>query len=168
LLFMGEEWGATTPFLYFCAFHGELAQSIRDGRRREFAGLFAHIEDVPDPLAETTFAASRLDWSEPERPPHAACLERTRTLLLLRRREITPRLAGGRVRVIGERHLGPHGLAVDWRLADGSVLSLHANLGPAPLEGSDPPAGPILYATHARQPGTLLPWSVTWKLRQDA
>ena len=168
LLFMGEEWGATTPFFYFCDFHGELAQSVRDGRRREFAGLFAHVEDVPDPLAEMTFAASRLDWSEPERPPHAACLERTRTLLKLRRREIAPRLGGGRVRVIGERPLGPHGLAVDWRLADRSVLGLRANLGPAPLEGSDPPAGPILYATHARQPGTLAPWSVTWELRQDA
>jgi malto-oligosyltrehalose trehalohydrolase len=168
LLFMGEEWGASTPFLYFCEFHGALAQAVRDGRRREFAAFFAHAEDVPDPLDDATFAASQLDWSELEQPAHAACLERTRTLLRLRQREIVPRLAGGEVGVIDQSSLGPHGLKIDWRLADRSVLGLQANLGPAPLAGGALPAGPLLFATHAPQPGAIPPWSVAWQLRQGA
>src|SRR5262249_54240375 len=66
LLFMGEEFAASTPFQFFTC-HGDpgLARAVRDGRRREFAELgFAWPERVPDPQDERTFAASRLDWAE--------------------------------------------------------------------------------------------------------
>ena len=71
LLFMGEEWAASTPFLFFCDFQGDLAEAVRDGRRREFAAFFDRVEDVPDPLDETTFVRSRLDWQRAR--PAGAC-----------------------------------------------------------------------------------------------
>jgi maltooligosyltrehalose trehalohydrolase len=66
LLFMGEEYGEENPFPFFCSFGDpELVQAVREGRRREFAA-FAWQGEVPDPHAETTFAAARLSWSWPE------------------------------------------------------------------------------------------------------
>ena len=67
-VFMGEEWGATQPFLFFCDFSGELAEAVRKGRREEFSRFpeFAdpeRVAKIPDPSAEATFLASKLDWS---------------------------------------------------------------------------------------------------------
>jgi maltooligosyltrehalose trehalohydrolase len=68
LLFMGEEYGEEHPFLYFCSFlNPRLAESVRQGRRRDYAA-FMHGH-VPDPQAESTFTASRLSWSWPEGSP---------------------------------------------------------------------------------------------------
>ena len=51
MLFMGEEWGSKAPFPFFCDFKGDLAEAVRNGRRKEFAGAYAeHGDDVPDPL----------------------------------------------------------------------------------------------------------------------
>ena len=64
LLFMGEEWGATEPFPFFCDFAGELAEAVRQGRRREFAQAYAaHGGEIPDPLARETRDAAVLDWN---------------------------------------------------------------------------------------------------------
>ncbi|HWS58588.1 MAG TPA: malto-oligosyltrehalose trehalohydrolase, partial [Actinotalea sp.] len=74
MLFMGEEWGARTPFLFFTD-HAEpwLAESVRTGRAAEFggadwAGIYGHEIVVPDPQDPACFTASRLDWDEPTRP----------------------------------------------------------------------------------------------------
>src|SRR4051794_1908426 len=75
MLFMGEEWSAATPWQYFTAHEEpELADAVRAGRRREFAAHGWAEEDVPDPQAEETFAASTLDWAELDDPAHAAML----------------------------------------------------------------------------------------------
>ena len=63
LLFMGQEWGAETPFLFFTDHHGELAEAVRQGRRREFAKFAAFADPIrrdkiPDPNAVATFDAS--------------------------------------------------------------------------------------------------------------
>lgn len=86
MLFMGEEWGARTPWRYFTD-HPDpvLAEAVRTGRRREFADHGWAAEDVPDPQDPATRDASCLDWAEPERPPHRALLAWHRTLLALRR-----------------------------------------------------------------------------------
>jgi maltooligosyltrehalose trehalohydrolase len=86
LLFQGEEWGASTPFLYFTD-HDDpgLAQAVSEGRRREFAAFGWKPEEVPDPQNPATFEASRLDWSELDKPPHAELLAWHRELLRLRR-----------------------------------------------------------------------------------
>jgi maltooligosyltrehalose trehalohydrolase len=172
LLFMGEEWGARTPFQFFCDFHGELAQAVRDGRRREFAAFFEDPKDeVPDPLAEATFARSRLDWEESRRPEHAEWLAHTRRLLELRARELAPRLAAGETHVEAADVVGRHGLSLCWRLGDGSRLTLLANLGLDPWAPDMAPRGRLLHATcdgqDASGPEPRLPsWSAAWFLAE--
>ena len=91
LLFMGEEWGATEPFPFFCDFKGDLADAVRNGRRREFAEAYAkHGDEIPDPLSADTRAMAVLDWQAPAKPEHANRLALTRTLLDARRRFVVP------------------------------------------------------------------------------
>jgi maltooligosyltrehalose trehalohydrolase len=92
LLFMGQEWAASSPFLYFTDHHDELGRLVTEGRRREFASFAAFAnadarERIPDPQAASTFARSRLDWAERDREPHAASLRLNAALLALRREE---------------------------------------------------------------------------------
>jgi maltooligosyltrehalose trehalohydrolase len=88
MLFMGEEWAASTPWQFFTD-HQEpdLAEAVRVGRRREFAEHGWSESDVPDPQDVATFERSRLDWSELDRAPHAEILEWHRQLIALRRSE---------------------------------------------------------------------------------
>lgn len=97
MLFMGEEWGARTPWQYFTD-HADpaLGDAVRKGRRREFAGTVdAAGEDVevPDPQDHATRDRSVLDWSEPQHPEHARLLDWYRTLVALR---ADPAVASGR------------------------------------------------------------------------
>ena len=91
MIFMGEEWGATTPFRFFTDHtEPELAQAIREGRAREFDetsrdAIYGHHVEVPDPQDRATFEASRLDWKETETDPvRAALLRWHRRLIALR------------------------------------------------------------------------------------
>ncbi|WP_043650177.1 malto-oligosyltrehalose trehalohydrolase [Nocardia thailandica] len=86
LLFMGEEWGARTPFQYFTS-HTDprVGAATAAGRRAEFAEHGWTAEEVPDPQDPATFARSVLDWSEPRGEPHARLLACYRGLLALRR-----------------------------------------------------------------------------------
>lgn len=129
LIFMGEERGANTPFLYFTDHENtELAQAVRDGRRQEFKNFRAFAnpatrERIPDPNDPATFSASN--------PYPAAadeeCLDYYRTLLQVRHRMIIPRLQGARA--LGAHVLGLRSVVAQWSLADGTVLSLYTNLG---------------------------------------
>ncbi len=86
MLFMGEEWGARTPWQFFSHFPDpDLREAVRKGRTSEFAEHGWGAADVPDPNAESTFTNSRLDWSEPDREPHAGLLRTHRELIALRR-----------------------------------------------------------------------------------
>ncbi|HYZ35043.1 MAG TPA: malto-oligosyltrehalose trehalohydrolase, partial [Crenalkalicoccus sp.] len=135
LLFMGEEWGATAPFLFFTDHNAELAPLVTAGRRKEFA-KFAAFQDpaqrerIPDPNAEASFRASIPDPGEAERPLHSGTLALHRRLLALRRERIMPHLPGARS--AGARAVGPAAVIARWRLGDGSVLLLATNLGEAP------------------------------------
>jgi malto-oligosyltrehalose trehalohydrolase len=163
LLFMGEEYGETRPFLFFTDFHGELADAVREGRRREFAGFaaFAGGDDrdaIPDPNAPSTLEASRLDWQRRASAEGENWTAFTRTLLDLRRTHIVPLipLMGARSgRVLAD---ADGMVAVEWRAGD-TLLTLHANLSDRPLEALI--EGTVL---HRHGPdaasGQLLPWSV--------
>ena len=168
LVFMGEEFGAVTPFLFFCNFHGELERAVREGRRKEFAS-FERFRDpkaresIPDPGAPKTFADSKLDWSSLAKAPHAGWLAFYRELLALRAREIAPRIA--------ERHrearfaaAGACGVAVDWTFADASRLHLRANFSNEPCTGLEAAAGKTLFAMGDVKEGALGPWSGAWTL----
>jgi maltooligosyltrehalose trehalohydrolase len=90
LLFMGQEWSASTPFLYFTDLEPELGRLVTEGRRREFAAFPAFCApgatgNIPDPQAESTFASSRLQWDERRHGEHARVLALYRELLALRR-----------------------------------------------------------------------------------
>ena len=175
LLFMGEEFGAASPFLFFCDFAGDLALSVTKGRRDEFARFpqFASVETrdrIPDPNAEESFYRSKLNWGSLTNQAHAGWLQLYRKLLSIRRRVVTPRLAG--VGSVHTRyfHLENLGLAVDWSLENGSGLSLSANLGGEwlPITMSQP--GGEFYssssqAAKAFKHKRLPPWSVIWLYR---
>ena len=93
LLFMGEEWGATQPFPFFCDFPEPLAEAVRKGRREEFKSVFAELgQAIPDPLVEETFRSAVLDWSGRVTPQGRKRLALVRDLLRIRRREIVPHL----------------------------------------------------------------------------
>ncbi|MGW7465904.1 malto-oligosyltrehalose trehalohydrolase [Streptomyces xantholiticus] len=86
MLFMGEEWGAATPWQYFTDHTDpELAEAVRAGRRREFAAHGWSEDQVPDPQDPATRERSCLDRSEQEREPHAGLLAWHRELIALRR-----------------------------------------------------------------------------------
>jgi maltooligosyltrehalose trehalohydrolase len=165
MLFMGEEWGETNPFLYFCDFHDELADAVREGRRNEFR-RFARFsspearESIPDPNARKTFEASRLDWSKLEKPEHAERLELVKELLALRARVIAPRLPA----VHGTAEAAGSLVAARWALSDGSRLAVVANLGSKPQDRAGPLPDAALWAQPAdchREPA-MPPWSVMW------
>lgn len=83
LLFQGEEWAASTPFLYFTDHPDpELGRAVSEGRRGEFSSFGWEPEQVPDPQDPATFEASKLDWSEAE---HAGMLDWYTRLIALRR-----------------------------------------------------------------------------------
>jgi maltooligosyltrehalose trehalohydrolase len=106
LLFMGQEWAASTPFLFFTDHDAELGRAVSEGRRREFAGFPgfsdpASLQQIPDPQALATFRSSKLLWSEREQPEHQRTLELYRAALSLRRED--PVLSsGGRRELLAE------------------------------------------------------------------
>jgi maltooligosyltrehalose trehalohydrolase len=96
MVFMGEEWAASTPWQFFTDFDDpQLADAVRQGRRAEFAEHGWSAGDVPDPQAPATRDASVLDWSERDQGVHARTLGWYRSLVALRRR--SPGLRSGRL-----------------------------------------------------------------------
>ncbi len=170
MLFMGEEWCAAEPFLYFCDFEGALADAVREGRRREFARFpeFADPENherIPDPIAPDTFETSRLHWKALDTPTHTARLAETTALLALRRREIVPLLRAGRSGV-DTQVIGTRGLDATWQFGDAGGLRLVANLGAEPVTGFVRPAGRCLWhrgdADASLADGQLAGWAGAW------
>lgn len=170
MLFMGEEYAASTPFLYFCDFGPELAAAVSEGRRAEFGGFAAFKDEaararIPDPNAESTFVASKLRWDERTDGLHAELLAHVRDLLTLRRERLMPRLAAHRTG--GQYWREGEALRVRWEVggaAPGHFAQLHlvANFGTAPLDAS-PLAGDLLYTSHTdRDAGP------TWRLAPGA
>lgn len=100
MLFMGEEWAASTPFPFFSDHQDpEIARATTEGRRHEFADFGWRPEDVPDPQAESTFLSARLRWSERSSGDHREMLEFYRSLLRLRRERLGGASEGSDVRV---------------------------------------------------------------------
>jgi maltooligosyltrehalose trehalohydrolase len=161
MLFMGEEWGAGSPFLFFCDFKGQLADAVRKGRHEEFSRFPEFVDPkraakIPDPLAEATFLASKLDWSRID-TEHLAYY---RALLNARRehvRPLTPSIQqGGETLVLGEQ-----AVRVVWR-AQNSLLLLDANLSPSRIESA--PLGGRVFWRCGDTDVALGPWSVRWAI----
>jgi maltooligosyltrehalose trehalohydrolase len=127
LLWMGQEWAATTPFQYFTDHPEELGKLVTEGRRKEF-GKFSAFGDpavrerIPDPQAPSTFENSRLRWDEAEGPPHAGVRTLYRELLALRRTH--PALVRRDRDRFAVAALGEHALALRRTGEDGRALLL--------------------------------------------
>jgi len=155
LLFMGEEFGATTPFLFFCDWSGSLADKVRNGRREEFRKFerFSSPEaqqQIPDPNLLPTFLASKLDWNCLERPPHAEWLKIYRELLAVRRHKIVPVLKEIVPGAARYQTLGREAVLASWELTTGGSLGLFANFGQEPVLAPHEPKGSPVYATFAQ------------------
>jgi maltooligosyltrehalose trehalohydrolase len=152
MLFMGEEFAASTPFLFFCDFGPELAFSVSNGRRREFKRFAAFadeaaVERIPDPNAESTFLTSKLRWHERELPPHRARLDFIRELLALRQRHLAPHLAamtrGGCFEIVNDV------LRAEWRLPNDALWTLIAHFGTHAAYATAPKAGVTVFSMGA-------------------
>ncbi len=174
LLFMGEEWGCKTSFLYFCDLGPELAPLVTEGRRSEFA-KFPEFSDpktrdsIPDPCKVETFKQSKLDWSDLDKAPHSENLQLTKVMLALRKKEIVPLLSkidSGKAKLDGEL------LIVEWNARSKPILVLVANLTKKTHNVTDNKLGQnskfkVLYKTSCItsqeiEHGTLPPQSVLW------
>lgn len=151
MLFMGEEFGAKTPFLYFCDYEGDLAQAIRDGRRAEFKHFSAFTDQstdsIPDPIAPTTFERSRLDWSQRERPEHADWLRYVTELLSKRRDFIVPLISQIKPRM-SSYSVQDRVLTVRWPLERGGELVMVVNVG-APMRPDVPRHAQTVFASQS-------------------
>jgi len=152
LLFMGEEFSASTPFLFFCDFSPELSLAVTQGRRKQFA-RFAQFADpalqatIPDPNNEATFERSKLVWSEAADPGHREWSELYRECLAIRKAHIAPRLRG--VTPSGSFEVeGGELMYARWTVGDGSHLHLAANFSAHRSLPIVRQVGQTLYASH--------------------
>jgi maltooligosyltrehalose trehalohydrolase len=129
LLFQGEEWAASSPFLYFTDHQDpKLAEAVRTGRRKEFAAFGWDPEEIPDPQAEETFQQSKLDWHEREQGAHAGLLNWYRRLIALRRD--TPALLDGDI----DRLQVTYDADKHWLILDRRPIMVVCNLAEAPQD----------------------------------
>ncbi|PVX81388.1 malto-oligosyltrehalose trehalohydrolase [Paraburkholderia unamae] len=153
LLFMEEQYGSRRPFLFFTDYPDELADGVREGRRREFEKFSAFADEkrraqIPDPNNRHTFELSsshgvdeyesdRLDW-----------LYFYRSVLTVRAQLITPRLKSARA--LGADVLGEKALIAGWRLGDGETLRIAFNFGAAPVALANEARGKVIFEMPTR------------------
>lgn len=164
LLFMGEEWGSKSPFPFFCDFQGELADAVRNGRRKEFADSYATFgDDVPDPLDESTFRSAVLQWDVKDGAGKQR-FDLVKSLLAVRKRDIAPLLSRARfgrselsddIRILSsEWTAGPQKLRLLTNLSDETIRNARPEMAGRPIWGGPPP-------------DQLPAWSVFWMIGED-
>jgi maltooligosyltrehalose trehalohydrolase len=138
MLFQGEEFAASTPFQYFTDHEEELGRLVSAGRKREFEAFGWDAEQIPDPQAESTFADSKLDWSEAGEGSHAAMAEWYKQLIHLRK--TTPELVSGRLDDVT--------VSIDeedtWLVMDRGMIQVACNFGLEPLRIELPEGSALL------------------------
>jgi maltooligosyltrehalose trehalohydrolase len=129
MLFQGEEFGASAPFLYFTDYDDpELGRAISEGRKKEFVAFGWSPDSIPDPQAEETFARSKLQWSEITQEPHASLLHWYKDLIRLRRTR--SELSDGNLNAV---HVQFNEEA-QWLVLERGHLRIACNLGKEPVE----------------------------------
>jgi maltooligosyltrehalose trehalohydrolase len=169
MLFMGEEWAAKQPFLFFSDVGDDLADIVRQGRRKEMETFPRRGEqgEPPDPMSEATFRACKLDWADREAEEHARFLSLYKRLIALRKKEIIPRLHGMEGHSGSYELLGNRAIRVNWTLGDGSQLSMVANLSAEPYNGINVWGSDHLWLEGFATGETLEGWSVVFTLKQN-
>jgi maltooligosyltrehalose trehalohydrolase len=141
LLFMGQEWAASTPFPYFSHLPGDVGAAMASNRIREFEHYGAAysrevLSRMPDPQAETTFQNAKLNWSEREKPMHAAVLALYRECLRLRAKHAIFQSAPRDQWKVEK--VGDESLAITWREPAAEwqlLLTLTAGISLRPHDG---------------------------------
>jgi maltooligosyltrehalose trehalohydrolase len=129
MLFQGEEFGTSSPFLYFTDYDDpELGRAITEGRIKEFVSFGWPSDQIPDPQKEETFASSRLQWPEVGQEPHASLLKWYRDLIRLRR--TWSELSDGNLNAVNVRFDEP----AQWLVLERGRLSIACNFGDKPAE----------------------------------
>lgn len=176
LLFMGEEWGAKQPFLFFTDYRDELANAVREGRRNEFS-RFAKFKDsatqnkIPDPNALTSFTRSQLHQAQFGEAEHQEWWQYYRHLLEIRRTEIAPRLVGANS--AGVITLAEGAVSAAWQMGDGSLFRIYLNLSTVSVDATPAlSAGRLLFNHQVMesdyQQGVLPPYSAVVTLQEKA
>jgi 1,4-alpha-glucan branching enzyme/maltooligosyltrehalose trehalohydrolase len=175
MLFLGEEFGSTHPWLYFADWEGDLKKAVQEGRKREFGHVTKLVDGqplpLPDPCSADTFDASRPAAHERESEHGRHWLAMVGAALAARRQWIIPRqgqlLAGQHT----AQRVGDRGLSVQWRYADGQVLALDINLGGQPLPAPAERPGPVEAQDVFRHrwpasadAGAWPAWAARWRL----
>ena len=171
MLFMGEEWGSTSPFPFFSDVPVELRDIVRKGRQEELKKTPEHedpskpdVEEAVDPTSLKTFRSAKLDWEKISVARHREWLDHYRSLIDIRQMEIVPRLIGQEGFASAYEILGPKAVLVTWKMGDGSTLRLYANLDEHTQ--SDVPAivGRRIYLQGFVEEGRLGPWTALWTI----
>lgn len=161
MLFMGEEWGASDPFPFFCDFDDELNRKVRIGRKEELKRLpGSDLQDTPDPTQEATFRSAKLHWEKMEQDQVFG--DYYRHLIGLRHRHIVPLLESLRGHSAACDEIGPL-MRVDW-VANTERLHLLANLSSQTAVMATPVEGQVLFASTHIASSAIDPWTVVWSL----
>jgi 1,4-alpha-glucan branching enzyme/maltooligosyltrehalose trehalohydrolase len=165
MIFMGEEWGTQTPFLYFCDFQSPLADKVREGRQNEFKNTRAFADPelatkIPDPNEETTFRASCLNWQEQKDCGHTGQLAFTSRMLDLRRQYVLPLLQSKWKR--NQYQIKDGGLEVRWQFNRGNLCVL-ANFSDDGIKNISPASGTSFWGVTDE----ILPaWHSVWHIEK--
>jgi maltooligosyltrehalose trehalohydrolase len=127
MLFQGEEFGASTPFLYFTDYDDpDLGRMISEGRKKEFVAFGWAPDQIPDPQEEQTFLQSKLNWAELTEQPHGSLLQWHKDLIGLRRN--LSGLTDGDLNAVNVRF----DEETQWLVLERGSLRIACNLGQAP------------------------------------
>jgi maltooligosyltrehalose trehalohydrolase len=129
MLFQGEEFGASAPFLYFTDYDDpELGRMISEGRKKEFVAFGWAPDQIPDPQDEQTFLQSKLNWAELTEQPHRSLLQWYKDLITLRRNQ--SKLSDGNLNAVNVRFDED----AQWLVLERGTLRVACNLGKAPVD----------------------------------
>ncbi len=169
MLFMGDDFGAVTPFPFFVDFPEELGAAVGHGRRarlRQFSHSSARrvLQTMPEPNHGSTFARAKLRWQTRHQAAGRAERAWTETLLQCRAEWLTPRLTLLQSCPAEGSLLGARALQVTWQFASGERWQLLANLGEAAVKVPRWPVGACVFSSAPVSPGRLPRWCVAWFL----
>lgn len=171
LIFMGEEYGSGAPFTFFCDLGEGLAPSVREGRRKMYAISFSFqegrvLDSVYDPSGPDAFTRSTLDFSEADTEAGRTWTEFHRRLIEIRRTEVVPHIAGATVEAASYNIIAGRVVRCEWRLGDGTTLSVLANMFDISAPCGKMPAGRLIYTCGVEpgdiEMGCMPPWSLAW------
>ncbi|MES2610859.1 MAG: malto-oligosyltrehalose trehalohydrolase [Pseudomonadota bacterium] len=174
MVFMGDEFAASTPFLYFANWDGGLRDAVREGRTREFGHAVTGDAVLPDPCDVASLHASQLQWDESASTTGQARKALVQRALAARRTWLLPRaqqlcLQGHTAEFVGES-----GLRVAWHYQDGTTVGMDMNLGPEAVvtlpsaQAAGTLSQDVFSHRWAGDAGLWAPWSARWTCTEGA